>query len=223
MYALLSAYFAGTQRRLFESDLAEKESVILLREPGGQIRGFSTLMRMEINVDSRPVIAFFSGDTIVAKEYWGETILGRLWSQTVFTEADRITAEQPSTQVFWFLISSGYKTYRFLPIFFREFYPCPSSSTPEEIQRILDVLGRSKFGDRYDAASGIVRFEQAAPLLPGIADITDERLRDPFVAYFNSRNPGHARGDELACIARVSRDNTTRATERMLAMRPSQR
>jgi len=218
MYELMSTYFDKTQRTLFEDDLAEKELIILLREiRSGQIQGFSTLMRMESNVDSQDIVAFFSGDTIVSKEYWGETVLSKLWGQIVFTKADLIVAERPSAQVFWFLISSGYKTYRFLPVFFREFFPCPSLSTPQYIQRILDVLGETRFGDQYDAASGIVRFLQAAPLRQGVADITEQRLNDPMVAFFNSKNPGHARGDELACIARISRNNVTRAGERMLA------
>jgi len=221
-YELLSTYFDKTERSIFEDDLAEKELIILLREiRSGEIQGFSTLMRVEINVDSQDIVAFFSGDTIVAKEYWGETVLSRLWGQIVFAEADLIAAERPSTQVFWFLISSGYKTYRFLPVFFREFFPCPSLSTPRHIQRILDVLGKTRFGSEYDAASGIVRFRHAAPLRQGVADISEQRLNDPMVAFFNSKNPGHARGDELACIARISRANVTRAGERMLAAQNS--
>jgi len=222
MYSLLSEYFDGTHRSRFEDDLAEKESVVVLRDSNdGQIQGFSTFQRMEIVVDSHDIVAFYSGDTIVAKEYWGETILSRLWSQTVFAEADLIRAERPATEVFWFLICSGYKTYRFLPVFFREFYPCPSCATPNEVKRILDALGEVKFGAQYDADSGIVRFAQATPLRQGVAAVTEQRLNDPMVAFFNSRNPGHARGDELACITRVSRSNVTRAGARMLTVQAS--
>ncbi len=218
MYALLCAYFEATRRSQFEKDLAEKESTVVLRDANdGQIQGFSTIARMEITVDSREIVAFFSGDTIVAKEYWGETILSRLWSQTVFAEADLIVADRPSVQVYWFLICSGYKTYRFLPVFFREFYPCPSRNSPSDLKRILDALGQARFGNEYDLESGIVRFAHAVPLRPGIAEITDRRLGDPMVAFFHSVNPGHAQGDELACITRISRSNVTRAGQRMLA------
>jgi hypothetical protein len=217
MFALLSTYFTGMRRNQFDADLGEKESVVLLRNlDTNEIQGFSTLMRIEISVDEGHVAAFFSGDTIVDARYWGETILSRLWSQTVFTEADRIIANRPSARVFWFLICSGYKTFRFLPVFFRSFYPNPESGTPDEVQRTLDTLARMKFGERYDAASGIVRLEQATPLRRGIADVTEQRLRDPLVAFFTRRNPGHTRGDELACITEISRSNLTRAGERMV-------
>ena len=62
MYALLRSYFVGTTRGRFESDLREKEAVILLRdEASGQVRGFSTFTRMAPLAN---VVAFFSGDTI---------------------------------------------------------------------------------------------------------------------------------------------------------------
>jgi hypothetical protein len=217
MYSLLRRYFEGTTRARFEADLREKESVIVLRDAASaQIQGFSTLMRMTANVDGQDIAAFFSGDTIVDREYWGETVLSRIWGQTVFAEADQIVAERPQTSVYWFLICSGYKTWRFLPVFFREYYPHPNGPTPGRHQRILDTFGTSKFGNQYSPGSGIVRFRQASPLRRGVAEITEERLRDPHVAFFARMNPGHADGDELACLAELSRANLTRAAQRVM-------
>jgi hypothetical protein len=216
MYDLLFKYFAGTARDRFEADLQEKESVVLLRDVRGRIEGFSTYMRIEIPIDGQDIVAFFSGDTIVAREYWGETILSRLWSQTVFAEADRIVAERPTAQVYWFLICSGYKTFRFLPVFFREFYPHPAATTPPHIRGILHSLGQRKFGPHYDSTSGIVRLPHASALRHGVADLTEHRLRDPLVAFFTAVNPRHAEGEELACLTRISRTNLTRAGDRMV-------
>jgi hypothetical protein len=216
MYDLLSTYFAGTTRDRFKADLHEKESIVLLRDVRGRIEGFSTYMRIELPIDGQDIVAFFSGDTIVAREYWGETILSRLWSQTVFAEADRIVAVRPAAQVYWFLICSGYKTFRFLPVFFREFYPHPAVTTPPGISSILNSLGQRKFGPDYDPASGIVRLPHATPLRHGVADLTPHRLRDPLVAFFIAMNPHHAEGDELACLTRICRTNLTRAGQRMV-------
>src|ERR1700690_287679 len=147
MHGLLLSYFVGTTRAQFESDLAEKEAAIVLRDAeSGRIQGFSTLMRIAACVDARQIVAFFSGDTIVAQQYWGESELSRLWSRTVFAEADRILAKQPETGVYWFLICSGYKTWRFLPVFFCEFYPNPEGPKPQRVKNILDTLGERKFG-----------------------------------------------------------------------------
>src|ERR1700690_1615959 len=66
MYVLLTTYFARTCRGRFDADLAEKESVVLLRDRDTEeIQGFSTFMRIEISVNERDIVAFFSGDTIV--------------------------------------------------------------------------------------------------------------------------------------------------------------
>ena len=218
MFALLRKHFACTSRERFEADLREKETVILLRDAGsGRIQGFSTLMRMTAELDRRDVVAFFSGDTIIDREYWGETTLSRAWGQVVFGEADRIAAERPGTSVYWFLICSGYKTWRFLPVFFRQFYPNADGPTPLGVRRLLDTLATRKFGDQYVPAEGVVRFREATPLRPGVADVTDGRLRDSQVAFFARVNPGHAAGDELACLAEISRSNLTKAGLRMVS------
>lgn len=211
MYALLRTYFDGTTRERFEADLREKEAVILLRdEAAGRVQGFSTFARM--TADS--VVAFFSGDTIIDREFWGETTLSRTWGATVFAEAERIA---PQRRVYWFLISSGYKTWRFLPLFFREFYPNMHVPTPLPVRRLLDTLGSRRFGDEYLSDRGIVRFRRPTPLRRGVAEITEARLRDPRIAFFTRMNPGHADGDELACIAELSRANLTRAGLRMIS------
>ena len=56
--------------------------------------------------------------------------------------------------LYWYLISKGYRTYRFLPVFFREFYPRHDVATPPVEAAVLYALGRRKFGDSYDGANG---------------------------------------------------------------------
>jgi hypothetical protein len=213
MYTLLVGYFANVTRPHFEADLAEKESVILLADmASGQIQGFSTLMQLRVTVDGQPLVAFFSGDTIIHHDYWGEAELPRLWGRHVFSLAEAM----PQTRAYWFLISSGYKTYRFLPVFFREFYPTYVRPTPPATKRIIDALACAKFPGEYDSGRGIIRFAQAAPLRPGVAEITDRRLKDLHVAFFASANPGHAQGDQLPCLVELTRSNLTAAGWRML-------
>ena len=218
MYALLRLYFSGTTRARFESDLRDKEAVILLRDTSsGRIQGFSTFTRMTIRVEDADIVAFFSGDTIVDREFWGETTLSRVWGETIFAEAEAELTAGRARAAYWFLICSGYKTWRFLPVFFREFHPNPAAPTPPRFRHLIDALGRSRFGDEYLPDLGIVRFRQPTPLRNGVADITPERLRDSRIDFFARMNPGHAQGDELACVAELSRANLTRAGLRMVS------
>jgi len=203
MRALYERHFA--QSEAFDRDLAEKDAVLLLREPGGPLGGFSTLMRWSDTWQGEPAEIFFSGDTIVEGRWRATPELARQWSRYVFSLAERL-APRPC---FWFLICSGYRTYRFLPVFFQEFHPCYTAPTPPEVQALIDRLARAKFGSVY--SDGVVRLE-AALREPDPAG----RDRDPHVAFFLNANPGHAQGHELACLTRLSRANLTRCGQRMV-------
>jgi len=212
MYDLLAEYFQNTSPAQFESDLAEKDTAILLRNPDhGRIVGFSTLMRLPVTIAGRSVIGFFSGDTIIARECWGSSLLGRLWLSSVFSERDRISRQCPETLFYWFLISSGYKTWRYLPVFFLYYLPHPKLRASAFDHLVLRTLATTKFGEQYDHDSGVVRFRRASPLRPGVADVTEHRRRDPMVDFFVRMNPGHTEGDELAGLAPLSRSNLTAA------------
>jgi hypothetical protein len=213
MFDLMGHYFEGMEWWPFLRDLQAKEWVALVEEPAtGQIRGFSTLAQFRAYVNGQPIVVLFSGDTIVDRACWGDTTLHRLWGRHIFTVADSID----DAPVYWFLICSGYKTYRILPVFFRQFYPTYQQATPPGIKRMLDSVASQHFGTRYDAAQGIVRLDNATPLRAGVADVTAQRLKDPHVAFFVAANPGYLAGDELACLAAVSPANLTAAGRRML-------
>ncbi|MGI8911319.1 MAG: hypothetical protein ACR2JR_12325 [Rubrobacteraceae bacterium] len=213
MLSLLAHYFENVSRTTFERDLSEKEWCILLTDGSGRIKGFSTMMLMR--VEGLPVAAVYSGDTIIAREHWGESLLSKLWSRHAFALADMVRREEPGTRVYWFLVSSGYKTYRFLSTFFREFHPMHDRPAPPEARRVMDVLARARFPEEYDPERGVVRPMEAAPLRHGVAEITG-RLSDPHVAFFAAANPGHARGEELVCLTELVPGNLTPAGCRML-------
>lgn len=213
MFVLFSRYFRDVDRAGFERDLEEKEGCVLLRGGrSGRIQGFSTFVRIEKTVGREHLVSVYSGDTIIDHKYWGETELFRVWGRYVY----ELSENMPHASVYWFLITSGYKTYRFLPIFFREFYPTYTCATPANMQRRLDAFASHKFPTEYDARSGIVRLAGATPLREGVADVTANRLKDPHVAHFVRTNPGYVNGDNLACLAKIDGANLTSAARRML-------
>jgi len=71
MFLLLTDYFEGVTRERFGDDLGEKEFVILLRDDAGH-EGFHDDDAVACGGGRMSVAAFFSGDTIVARECWGE-------------------------------------------------------------------------------------------------------------------------------------------------------
>ena len=110
-------------------------------------------MLLHLNVAGTPITALFSGDTIIAQECWHEQALTHVWGRLALALMNRY----PADSLYWFLISKGYKTYRFLPIFFHAFYPHPEVVTPTPIREIIDALGERKFPGLYDRVRGVIR------------------------------------------------------------------
>jgi hypothetical protein len=201
MWRLFERYYADVSRERFEQDLAPKDHVILLRDSGdGSLRGFSTLQTYRRELDGRPVVAVFSGDTVVDASYWGQRALHRAFVAHIL----RRKLEHPLTPVYWFLITKGYKTYLLLQRNFPVHWPRHDRKTPEWEQRVLDRLATDRFGDAYRPELGVLRFDEACGRLrPEVAPIDEESLRDPAIRFFHERNPGAAEGDELVCLGLV--------------------
>jgi hypothetical protein len=212
MFELMNQHFSGVTPEQFARDLAEKNLALLL-ERDDRLVGFSTLQGYRATCDGAPVNVIYSGDTIVAPEAWGTTALPRAWVAGV--EALRVTL--PPGPCFWLLLTSGFRTYRFLPVFWREFYPRFDATTPVGTQRLLDRLAGEHFGAQFNSATGIVRFANPQKLRAGLSAVPDGRKDDPHISFFLSRNPAHANGDELVCLTRLCPENLTSAGRRMMA------
>lgn len=204
MYQIFARHYDCVSLEQFLFDLSEKDCVLLLRNLEGVICGFSTQKVFRVSVGGTPVRAVFSGDTIVDRAYWGEQELGRCWCRYVSS----VYWEEPDVPLYWFLISKGYRTYLYLPLFFEAFYPNCDAPTPALEQQLLDTLASAKFPDYYRPQSGLIEFPQSqGQLKPHLAEIPARRLRDPHVQFFLQRNPGYATGHELACLAEISPQN----------------
>ena len=214
MFALLSSHFESVTRDQFEHDLAEKNWVVEIRR-NGTLSGFSTLLATPMQFDGRWLTAIYSGDTIVAPDAWGSPNLARTWIAAV----NQLRAAFPGQPCYWLLLTSGFRTYRFLPLFWREFFPRHDGPTPPEKRLLLNYLAEARYGDLFDPIEGIVRFVRPQRLRGPLREIPSGRESDPNVAFFLDRNPGHVKGDELVCLTEISETNLTPAGWRMVASR----
>ena len=212
MFGLLDKHFEGVDREQFATDLAEKNWAILLLDDEGGMVGFTTLHLYRTTHKRRTLGIVYSGDTIVDRAAQGSSALSRSWIESV----QRIGARLGTEKLLWLLITSGFRTYRMLPLFWREFYPRHDRRTPEHTQAVIDHIAEERFGGRYDRDAGVVRLDRPQVLRPSLRGIPEKRLRDPHVAFFARANPGHARGDELVCLTEITSENLTRAGWRMV-------
>jgi hypothetical protein len=204
MRALMDRHFRDLDPGQFARDLAEKPWTILLRDAAGDLAGFSTLDVMTATITGREVRAVYSGDTIIDSRHRMTAALPRAFLRFL---ARHTGVGRDAAAWYWFYVCKGYRTYRFLPVFYHTFHPHPAAATPDFEQRVMDHLARARFGAAYDPATGIVRVPGDYALREGIGDLSPERLADPYIRYFAGRNPGWAGGDELVCLAALNRGN----------------
>ena len=211
MYALLDAHFEGAALEVFETDLKLKNWVLLLKDAQSVLKGFSTLLMYDVSFEGELMTVVYSGDTIMDPSAWQGSALSQAWVKAV----NSLRTHYQGDKLYWLLISSGFRTYRFLPTFWKTFYPRHSVTTPLKMQRLMRFLSARQFGEWYDKTAGVVRFPLPQKLKGALAGIPAERMRNPHVKFFAEHNPQAAQGDELVCLTEIAPENLTKAGQRM--------
>lgn len=215
MFGLLSLEFLGVSRQDFLEDLSEKDVVMLLRKEhsSGEIVGFSTLMTLDLNVTVRKVKAIFSGDTTVLPEYRSSTGFGIEIGQYFMSTMKSF----PDHEVYYVLISKGWRTYKILPFFFREFAPKFDTPLSSSEQQVINEFGIAKYPKDFDQAKGLIVFSRETQrLIPGSVDALPPENPDLHIKFFLEKNPTYLSGTELVCVAQVSERNFAPGMKRLL-------
>ena len=216
-FALFASVYEGTDRARFIRDLREKQWVVLLHDrESGALRGFSTVLVRDIETSRGPAKIFFSGDTVVHPEYWGQKVLQLATARLFLT----LKLRAPRQALYWFLISKGYRTYLLLANNFPRSIPREGAPEDSELRTLLNDVARERFGDAYDASTGVIRNCGAHEYVrTGVAPVSESALSNRHVRFFVQRNPNHAAGDELACLAVVRIRDLVRSMVRFIVHR----
>ena len=202
MASLYLDNFAGTSRTLFCADLADKDEAILLYRHEA-LCGFTTLKVFADCWHGRPIRLVYSGDTIVAPAHWGQQALAFAWIARI----GEIKREAPDLPLFWFLLVKGHRTFKYLSVFGKSFFPHWTEHRAD-LKSLADQLATAKFGDCYDPGSGLVRFpESRGHLRQEIAAPTPEEMARASTRFFLARNPDYRCGHELVCICELESFN----------------
>ena len=199
MERLYREFYVGADETDFRRDLAEKDYAILLRGTG--VCGFSTMKLVEV----AGMRVLFSGDTVVEtsqRGQWG--LAGGFGHMIKFVER-----MFPDETAYWFLISKGARTYRFLPTFFRRYVPGPVADVAlsARLAHVASVL----YPREYNPATGVLHFVGKKDRLRG-----DLLRMDTESVRFRALNPGWMNGDELCCLAPLATDNLNRLGLRVI-------
>ena len=140
MYRLFTMHFEGVSAHRFRVDLGRKDWVIRVRDRD-TLLGFTSLQFLRVHAGVREFNVLYSGDTIMKPEARSTTLLARTWIDSV----RRISELHAVEDMHWLLLVSGFRSYRLLPVFWREFYPNYMKSTPAEVRRTVDALAGVDF------------------------------------------------------------------------------
>ena len=206
MFNLMTQVYNGEDWNKFLSDMNQKNYALILYDDNSNIAGFTTIQVFEF--EGRIII--YSGDTVIEENSRGDIELMRAWWRFSY----KIQQENPGQKVLWLLISKGWRTYKFFPMFLKEIYPTYKYETPSDTQDFIDRLSLYKFGNCYQ--NGLVIPKKPDMLKTGQNDIPYKRLEDEDVKFFLDKNPEFYKGNELVCLAELSVSNLTKAGLRLL-------
>lgn len=214
-YQLLCQCFLGVTWHDFMRDFQEKDAVMILRKEHseGEIVGWSTLMVLTLTLLDTEVKAIFSGDTAVLPAYRSSTGLGVELSRYFLQMREQF----PQHTVYYILISKGWRTYKIMPFFFKQFSPRYDKLNSPYDKAVMDAFGKKKYPHHYNPATGVVTFSSQKLKTESVDAIPLKR--DAHTEFFLHSNPGYLNGNELVCVARIVPDNFTHALQRMLNLK----
>lgn len=202
MFKLFEIFYENVSFQRFQNDLLAKSKVIILLDINKRIQGFSTFYDFDFIHHKKKYRILFSGDTIIAPDYWGTSALTLEFLKNMII----LKIKYPFRPVWWFLISKGYKTYLLLANNFIEYYPRFDKKTPKKYSELIQSLSHKFYPNKYNFETGVIEFEanEHEHLKDFIAPITKELCdKYPKIRFFDESNPGWIKGDELACIGEV--------------------
>ena len=217
MFAIFSRYYLNVTRDGFLRDFHEKSHVILLRECGtNKIRGFTTLKTFETKADGREIAGLFSGDTVIERDFWGQSALRSAFCRLLIaTWWKNLIATWGRRPCYWFLISKGYKTYLLLTNNFPTHWPRFDRTTPGFERAVMRQFAERLYPGRLEARAlegfganageaCVLPFAAGAPFLgEGVGPGPEELLSNPNIRFFELANPGWREGHELCCLAPI--------------------
>ena len=213
MHELMETCYDHVSSDRFREDLARKDWILVLPDPTGNIQGFSTLALNPCGLEESGYDILYSGDTVIHPEYWG----GQSLVRGFFDTAGSILSSR-GKPLFWYLLSKGHRTYMYLPLFFKRYFPAveqarefiPGSS-------LATFCSERLFPESWKPDRGVIHFsERHGQVNKALAEDTRNRAGHPQVDFFMERNPGFAEGDELVCVTELSPENLRRRTRAMM-------
>lgn len=215
MYSIYEQYYENTKFSVFVEDFQKKSGAILIfNKDRNEIVGFSTVAVQHFYFEGKDYTVIFSGDTVILRAYWGTRTL----QSTMFKLIMKLRVKYPFNELYWLLISKGYKTYLLLANNYYAYYPNIMDEN-QHLSAVVEHYCENFFGEYYDKEVGLLNFgNDYQPLKGEVAPITDEmRIKNPKIEFFEQLNPTWTVGTELPCIGRLAWKDIARFPAKLIS------
>lgn len=200
LFLLFEQYYLDVSKDQFIADLKEKTHIIIMRNSEKKIVGFSTQKREWVTLEGKKILALFSGDTVIDKDYWGKKDLQKAFFWFIL-ESKLLSRGAP---LYWFLISKGFKTYLMMRKNFRRSYPNPLTDFPPFAKKLSHFYYQKRYGNDYMPESNLIIFKNIkGAVKESFQDLPAGPITDLNIQYFLEKNPHYDQGHELACITQI--------------------
>lgn len=201
LFALFQTQYEGVHRDKFARDFREKSWASVLRDRrNGRLVGFCTFVdfTVSVNIDGQDqeVGVMFVGDTVKAREYWGER---GIQLATMYLALEASIQSSPRPFVWWHL-TKGFRSFLGVAPNLRVTYPNPFSATPPFYEAILNAVGERRYPEHWNAKTGVVEVSDYH-VATQIQEPPAHLRGNPWLEFYLERNPGHTVGHELAGVA----------------------
>ena len=198
----LTCRFYEADRAYVEERLKSHQRLVLFRDrTDGTLVGMAAVQVDAMEVEGRKLLMIFTSHGIVDERYRGQNLLQRAGFRTWLAS----WLHHPLHRKFWVFDTFSYKSYLLLARNLHTFWPRHDRHTPPHESAIIEAYGRLKYGESW--RGGLIERSPRKKLLPQVALLTSELQRNPDLAFFARRNPGHAEGDMMLCLCPLSAAN----------------
>ncbi|PJZ43833.1 hypothetical protein [Leptospira brenneri] len=201
MFLLMEKNYIGVETDTFYNDLYTKTKIFLFSKDK-TIHGFTSLKLDSIEWKKKKIQVSYSGDTVLAKEFRGSLSIPIHWGRYML----RISQDQ--TPLYWLLTSKGFRTYRYLSVFFKDFIPNPNTNNTE-LKELREYIAIQTFGSDYHSDKGILRRSRNLQTIRDVASDKNyiAKTKDSYIKFFGEHNPNYHQGDEMVCLAKFDKSN----------------
>ena len=209
MWSVYKNYYHYTK----ESFLAriEKNNYYSFYTLNGKIVGFTGLRISRAVIDGKKHLFIYFGQTVIDAAHRGKSLIAITGSKLYLM----FWREILSSRTFFWADTLTYKAYLVFAKSLEEFYPTYKQEAPENIQRVIDHIGRENYGQNYNIGLGTVRKDQILVNDPCI-QIPLKYRHDPDIRFYTQANPGYTHGQGLITLAPLSGTNFMKIVARLM-------